>query len=66
MQCQEAASAFGDRSGTGGVAMDQPFRNKIILSEDISRSIERMDCFLHRFGYVLRVGRTGEEILDLM
>ena len=45
--------------------MDQPFRKKIILSEDISRSIERMDCFLHRSGYVLRVGRTGEEILDL-
>ncbi|HEU4400584.1 MAG TPA: response regulator [Candidatus Polarisedimenticolia bacterium] len=45
--------------------MDQPFRRKIVLSDDINRALDRVDCFVHRSGFSLRVGRTGEEILDL-
>jgi CheY-like chemotaxis protein len=46
--------------------MDQPFQKKIILSDDVHRALERVDCFLHRSGYQVRVGRSGEEILDLV
>ena len=45
--------------------MDQPFRN-IVLSDDINRALARIDCFIHRSGFSTRVGRTGEEILDLV
>ncbi len=45
--------------------MDQPFRKKIILSEDINRALAQVDCFIHRSGFVTRVGQTGEEIVEL-
>ena len=45
--------------------MDQPFRKRIILSDDINRALSQIDCYLHRGGYDVRVGRTGEEILSL-
>jgi DNA-binding response OmpR family regulator len=45
--------------------MDQPFRKRIILSDDINRALSQIDCYLHRGGYEVRVGRTGEEILSL-
>ena len=45
--------------------MDQPFRKKIILSDDINRALGRVDCFIHRTGFQTRVGRTGEEMIDL-
>jgi DNA-binding response OmpR family regulator len=45
--------------------MDQPFRKKIILSEDIGRAFDRTDCFIQRSGFLVRIGRSGEEIIDL-
>ncbi len=45
--------------------MDQPFRN-IILSDDINRALTPIDCFIHRSGFSTRIGRTGEEIIDLV
>lgn len=45
--------------------MDQPFRKRVVLSDDINRALSRIDCFLHREAYEVRVGRTGEEILSL-
>lgn len=44
--------------------MDQPFR-KMILSDDINRALGQLDCFIHRSAFQTRVGRTGEEIVDL-
>jgi len=45
--------------------MDQPFKKRILLSDDIYRALEQVDCFIHRSGFQTRVGRTGDEIIDL-
>ncbi|MFQ5876643.1 MAG: PilZ domain-containing protein [Acidobacteriota bacterium] len=39
---------------------------KLLLSDDIGRALDRADCFLHRTAFDLIVGRSGEEILDLI
>jgi CheY-like chemotaxis protein len=46
--------------------LDQPFRKSIVLSDDVNRALSQEDCFIHRSGFQLRVGKTGEEILDLV
>ncbi len=45
--------------------MGQPFKKKMLLSDDIYRALEPIDCFIHRSGFQARIGRTGDEILDL-
>jgi len=45
--------------------MDQAFMKTIILSDDVHRALDRVDCFLHRTGFDIKVGRSGEEIIEL-
>ena len=49
----------------GGGTMGQPFKKRMLLSDDIYRALEPIDCFIHRSGFQTRVGRTGDEIVDL-
>jgi len=46
--------------------MDQSFMKTIILSDDVHRALDRADCFLHRTGFEIKVGRSGEEIVELV
>ena len=45
--------------------MDRPFQKRIILSDDVNRALERVECFLNRSGFLVRVARSGEEVLEL-
>lgn len=45
--------------------MAQPFMKKVLLSDDVNRALGSIDCFIHRSAFQTRVGRTGEEIIEL-
>jgi DNA-binding response OmpR family regulator len=45
--------------------MAQPFFKRILLSEDIARSLQSLDCFLNRSEFQVLVGRSAEEIVDV-
>jgi DNA-binding response OmpR family regulator len=45
--------------------MAQPFFKRILVSEDIVRSLQSVDCFLNRSEFQVLVGRSAEEIVDM-
>ncbi len=45
--------------------MAQPFLKKVLLSDDVNRALGSIDCFIHRSAFQTRVGRTGEEIVEM-
>ena len=45
--------------------MARPFLKRILLSDDVNRALASIDCFIHRSGFQTRVGRTGEEVVEM-